>query len=255
MLIERNGIEIELITALPASADVPTSAYEKRITEVGRWSEKHGFSASLIYADNRLVDPWIVAQLLVQATERLIPLVAVQPAYMHPYAVAKLVTTLAQFHGRRTYLNMVAGGFKNDLEALDDRTPHDRRYDRLIEYTTIIMDLLRGGTVNFEGDFYRVRDLKLSPHLPNDLLPEVFVSGSSEAGRRAADHLGARPVAYPKPPGDQEPYLAPAERKPGFRMGIIARESRQTAWRIAHERFPPSRKGKLLREMARKTSD
>jgi len=36
----------------------------------------------------------------------------------------------------------VAGGFKNDLEALNDMTPHDRRYDRLIEYTSVIKELL-----------------------------------------------------------------------------------------------------------------
>jgi len=44
-----------------------------------------------------------------------VPLVAVQPVYMHPYSVAKMVSTLAFLHQRRVFLNMVAGGFKNDL--------------------------------------------------------------------------------------------------------------------------------------------
>ena len=68
------------------------------------------------------MDPWLVSQMVVQNTERLCPLVAVQPIYMHPYTVAKMVATLAYLYGRRLYLNMVAGGFKNDLQALDDPT-------------------------------------------------------------------------------------------------------------------------------------
>jgi alkanesulfonate monooxygenase len=49
-----------------------------------------------------------------------------------------MVASLAFLHGRRVYLNMVAGGFAHDLAALDDRTPHDQRYERLIEYTLIV---------------------------------------------------------------------------------------------------------------------
>jgi hypothetical protein len=48
--------------------------------------------------------------------------------YMHPYSVAKMVSTLGYLYGRTVYLNMVAGGFKSDLSALDDLTPHDLRY-------------------------------------------------------------------------------------------------------------------------------
>jgi alkanesulfonate monooxygenase SsuD/methylene tetrahydromethanopterin reductase-like flavin-dependent oxidoreductase (luciferase family) len=43
---------------------------------------------------------------------------------------------------RRIYLNMVAGGFKNDLSTFNDTTPLDKRYARLIDYTTIIKELL-----------------------------------------------------------------------------------------------------------------
>ena len=50
---------------------------------------------------------------------------------MHPYTVAKLVTSFGALNGRAVYLNMVAGGFTNDLRALSDATPHNRRYDRL----------------------------------------------------------------------------------------------------------------------------
>jgi len=55
-----------------------------------------------------------------------------------------MIVTLGHLYGRRVYLNVVAGGFKNDLTALNDATPHDKRYQRLTEYTLIIKHLLDG---------------------------------------------------------------------------------------------------------------
>src|SRR5205085_1386998 len=99
-------------------------------------------------------------QLVVQATERLSPLVAVQPIYMHPYSVAKMVSTIAHLHGRRTYLNVVAGGFRNDLIALGDETRHDERYDRVVEYVRIVKGLVSSaGPVSLVGRYYAVRNL------------------------------------------------------------------------------------------------
>src|ERR1700756_3922076 len=134
---------LSIFTTCPSSRDVDPAGYRSAVRDVARWSEQAGCVGALVYADNGLVDPWLVAQLLITATERLAPLVAVQPVYMHPYTVAKLVSSLALLHGRRVDLNLIAGGFRNDLEALGEVTPHDRRYDRLREYATIISARLR----------------------------------------------------------------------------------------------------------------
>jgi alkanesulfonate monooxygenase len=233
-----------------------TLGYRERVVEVARWSEQAGCEGILIYTDNRQLDPWQVANLVLAHTESLSPLVAVQPAYMHPYTVAKMVTSLAVLFGRRVHLNMVCGGFKNDLVALDDDTAHDRRYDRLVEYTSIVQRLLAGGPpLHVAGDFYRVAGLRLTPALPADLQPDVFVSGSSAAGLAAARALGAIAVQYPGPdvagrPADGDPGL-----RRGIRIGIIARESEDEAWRAARRRFPPDRAGQLTHQLATRVSD
>src|SRR3989454_5994519 len=173
---------------------------------------------------------------------------------MHPYAVAKMAASFGHLYGRRIYLNMVAGGFKNDLVALNDATPHDKRYDRLIEYTLIIRELLNGtSALSYDGEFYQVKNLKLTPPLPADLLPGIFVSGSSDAGLAAAKAIGATAVKYPKAPGEE---VAPDEGVgAGVRVGIIAREDGDEAWRVARERFPEDRRGQLTRQLATKVSD
>ena len=37
---------------------------------------------------------------------------------------------------------MLAGGFRNDLLALGDETPHDDRYARTVEYAPLMRQLL-----------------------------------------------------------------------------------------------------------------
>src|SRR5262245_46448899 len=182
---------VEIFSTCPSSANSDQATYLRQVVEVARWSEAAGCQGILVYTDNSLIDPWLVSQIIIQNTTSLCPLVAVQPVYMHPYSVAKMIASIAYLHGRKIYLNMVAGGFKNDLVALDDQTPHDRRYDRLVEYTNVITRLLAGGPVTFTGDFYKVDRLALKPSLPAELMPGVFVSGSSEAGLAAARAMQA----------------------------------------------------------------
>lgn len=223
---------------------------------MAQWSEEAGCKGILVYSDNSLVDPWLLAQIILESTENLCPLVAVQPIYVHPFSVAKMVATLGSLYGRRIFLNMVAGGFKNDLIALNDQTPHDKRYARLVEYTTIIKLLLENtGGVSFQGEFYRIENLRMAPTLAPELFPGVFLSGASEAGEQAARVLKATAIKYPKAASDCEAEPPPADLECGIRLGIIAREDDGEAWEVAERRFPEDRKGQIAHQLAMKVSD
>lgn len=244
-----------LYSTCPPFRATDRETYSRQVRDVARWSEQGGCDGILVYTDNSLLDPWLVAQLVIQSTTRLSPLVAVQPVYMHPYTVAKMVTTLALLHHRRIDLNIVAGGFKNDLAALNDRTPHDLRYARLTEYTTIIRRLLAGGSpVTFTGEFYSVTNLTLVPALDPELRPRIMLSGSSPEGLAAARALDALPVRYPEPP--RYDVAGPeSENEFGIRVGIIGREYEPDAWAVARERFPEDRRGQATHQLAMKVSD
>jgi alkanesulfonate monooxygenase len=253
---ESNEAQIEVFGTCPQSGGESWQVYRQHVIDVARWSEQYGCKGILVYADNSLVDPWLVSQVIIENTNSLCPLVAVQPIYMHPYAVAKMVATFGFLYGRRVYLNMVAGGFKNDLIALNDATPHDKRYARLIEYTTIIQELLSTSRlVSYEGEFYCVENAKMTPPLAPELMPGVFVSGSSDAGLEAARALGALAVKYPKPPRECAAEGPVEGMKCGIRVGIIAREDEDRAWEVAEQRFPEDRKGQLTHQLAMKVSD
>jgi len=247
-----------LFTTCPQSKDLDPRDYVRRVIEIAQWSEEFDCAGMLIYTDNSLIDPWLVAQIVVENTKRLMPLVAVQPIYMHPYSVAKLVTSIAYLHHRRIALNMLAGGFRNDLIALGDTTEHDDRYLRTTEYTQIIRRLLEGdGPTELTGKYYSVTNLKMTPPLAPELFPEILISGSSAAGMAAAKAIGATAIRYPQPPEFEaaEREALAAGIKCGVRVGIIARENEEEAWRIAHERFPEDRRGQLAHQVAMKVSD
>lgn len=222
--------DIAIYTTAPQSKDVDPRDYVRRVIDISQWSEEFNCCGMLIYTDNGLIDPWFVAQIVIQNTKRLLPLVAVQPIYMHPYWLAKEIASLSYLHGRRVALNMLAGGFRTDLIALGDDTPHDDRYLRMTEYTQIIKGLLESdATVDFSGKYYTVKKLRMAPPLPPELFPEIIMSGSSAAGMASAQAIGATAIRYPQPP-----EFEAAERdaiatgvKCGARVGIIAREDNE----------------------------
>lgn len=248
--------QIKIFSTCPQSKDIGSDSYREQVINVAQWSETFGCDGILVYTDNGIVDPWEVAQIIVENTEQLSPLVAVQPAYMHPYTVAKKLSTFAYLYGRKLWINMVAGGFINDLLALGDETPHDDRYLRLAEYTLIIRQLLESDSpVTADGKYYQVKNLKMTPPIPAELVPGITISGSSQAGLDTAAEIGAIAIRYPQTPDEERGVPEGAEVPVGVRVGIIARDTEEEAWQVALERFPEDRKGQLTHQLAMKSSD
>lgn len=248
--------DFSLFSSCPPSAGVNGAEYLQQVTTSARWSEQARCTGMLIYSDNQQVDPWLIAQAVIENTDALAPLIALQPVYMHPYTAAKKVASIAHLHRRRVYLNLVAGGFRNDLAALDDTTPHDRRYDRLVEYMQVIDALLAGdGPVTYTGEFYKVSGLKLAPECPPELRPGVFVSGSSDAGRAAARKLGATAIEHPGPAAETAQAFTGSVGGAGVRVGVVTRPDGALAWATALRRFPEDRRGQLTHQLSERVSD
>lgn len=251
-----HSTQIEIFSTCPPLGSIARTEYSKAVVNAALWSERCGCTGTLVYADNSQVDPWLVSEIIVQNTHQLAPLVAVQPVYMHPYTVAKMVCSLGVLYGRRVYLNLVAGGFKADLIALNDPTPHEERYECLVEYATIIKGLLADHeAITFQGKFFSVEKLTMTPPLPVDLFPGILLSGSSEAGLYAARTLGAVPIHSPTPAKERTPTAFGSRRNFGIRVGMMARATEEAARKEARERFPEEKKEKMIHGLAMKVSD
>src|SRR5258708_39890061 len=96
---------LPVFSTCPPCAQSSPDTYLRTLQRVARWSEDAGCEGILVYTDNRQVDPWLASQAIIAATYRLCPLVAVQPVYMPPYSVAKMISSLAFLHGRPAHPN------------------------------------------------------------------------------------------------------------------------------------------------------
>lgn len=236
--------DIIIYSSCPPIVEYDRDSYTRELMKIVRWSDDAELRGGLVYTDCNSIDSWMVAQAAIVNSPRFIPLVAIQPMDLTPFALAKAVASLALLYGRRIDLNFVSGGFSGDLAAQGDDVPHDSRYERLIEYVTIVRTLLAGDRAEYAGRYYNVRGAQLRFPPPADLVPMAYVSGSSEASVQAAESLGLRQLSYPLPPDD---FAGGQVRKnkfgTGIRIGIIARDDSSEAWKIAHKRFPVNAQG------------
>ncbi|MFI5957619.1 LLM class flavin-dependent oxidoreductase [Cryptosporangium sp. NPDC051539] len=232
----------------PLAEDTAPDRYANRVIDVSRWAEAAGLRGLLIFTDNESIDPWAAAQLLISHTTALVPLVAVQPAYMHPFTAARMVSSIGLLYGRQVDLNLVAGGYRPHLKALGAFRDHDDRYEWLVEYGQMMAALLRtGGELTHRGAHHDLIDVTLKPPLPAGLEPQVFLAGNSPAAVDAAKQLNVVRLTYPLPP---EEYSGEnALERTGIRVGIIARETSAEAWRIAYDRYGADELGQAYRDL------
>ena len=226
---------IRIFAISPRTRDV--NGYWTDICKVAELSEKYGLTGVLLFTGNdTYLEPWLVTQELLRRTASISPLVAVNPMYMHPFTVAKMVASLVRLYGRKIYLNMVVGTAVSYQRAMGDLLSHDERYDRLREYIQIVKGLLESTRpLNFVGDYYRTEDLHLFPGISSENTPEFFVAGQSEAARRLCEATGS--TGMQMLPASLEDGLS---NVPGIHFGIVSRKTEGAAWEAAKALFPES---------------
>ncbi|MFF1779372.1 LLM class flavin-dependent oxidoreductase [Streptomyces virginiae] len=239
-------------TTFPSAMGCTPWEFRERLTQEAKWAEAAGVRGMLVYSDNKLLDPWAAAQLLIERTQQFVPLVAVNPVYAHPFDVARTISSIGFLQERQVDLNYVTGGFHRHLTELGCGLDHDRRYDRLTEYAEVVARLLDGSRpVTYQGEYFQLKGATVTPPLEAALTPGVFVSGASDACRAAQQRLGATRLAYPHEIGSYQGTSALAGT--GIRLGIIARDSSDEAWRTARRRFPADPMGEEVHEIAAET--
>ncbi|WP_407977218.1 LLM class flavin-dependent oxidoreductase [Brucella pseudogrignonensis] len=239
------GREIRFFTINNRSSD--PSEYWDSFRKLVALSDANDFDGLLCFSANEtLIDPWMAGQYLMENSQRMVPIIAVNPIYMHPFAAAKMVSSLAYMYGRKTVLNLITGTSARDREVLDDEISHEERYERLGEYALLIKGLLSSKSVTrFDGQYYRIADAVLSPTPPADIFPDFLVAGHSASARRIAERVKATHLSMLSP--DFSVKGTADGRRVGVHLGVIAAETDDAAWALAEERFPddPSMEGIL----------
>lgn len=182
--------KLRVFPAIPRNPD--SAKYIDELMRVARFSDRNGFAGILLFAGNdTLVEPGSIAQHILVHTAESSPLIAVNPIYMHPFTVAKFVSSFALLYRRKVYLNMITGTATSDLQGLGEQLSHHDRCSRLGEFIHIVRHLLAStGPVTFNGKFYTTNNLQLRPGLPPALMPEFLIAGQSDDAHRVAKQMG-----------------------------------------------------------------
>src|SRR5437879_12043650 len=99
---------LKVFATCPPSYTASPLVYRREVLDIARWSDAAGCEGILVYTDNGLVDPWLIAQDIITHTHRLCPLGAEQPDYMHPYSGAKMVGRLGIMQSGRLHHKLAA---------------------------------------------------------------------------------------------------------------------------------------------------
>ena len=122
---------------------------------------------------------WSMLAGLAATTSRieLGPLVA-STSFHAPAMLAKKAATVDEISGGRLILGLGAGWNETEYRAFG--FPFDHRISRFEEAFTIIRTLLREGAIDFEGQYYTVRDCELRPRSSRPGGPPILLGSSGE---------------------------------------------------------------------------
>jgi alkanesulfonate monooxygenase len=244
----RTACGMEVFASMPGK--FPTEDYVENAVRLTGDCERLGFTGALIHFNHRVPDPWQLASLLIERSKTFVPLVAVQPYYLSPFALAKTIATIAYMYDRPVALNMVAGSTPGALRQVCDDPAHDVRYRRLDEYLGVLQSLLANEVpFTHSGGSYEYAGLEFfAPGMAPEHLPEVFVAGSSTSAKKISARYQAIAMTNPTPVNDFATGYAAELRgrcRIGVRLGLIARETGAEAWEVARDRFPPDRRARI----------
>jgi alkanesulfonate monooxygenase SsuD/methylene tetrahydromethanopterin reductase-like flavin-dependent oxidoreductase (luciferase family) len=133
------------------------------------WMFDHFFHKPPIGPVRGQQEAWTVVSALAAVTERVeIGTIVLCSSFRNPGLVAKMAATADDVSGGRLILGLGAGWHDPEYEAFG--FPKDHRVDRFEEALQIVVPLLRGETVTFDGRYHQTKDAVLAPapgrHIP-----------------------------------------------------------------------------------------
>lgn len=235
--------------------------------QVAQTAEQAGFEFALIPTGNSCIDAWIVGSALAAQTRTLKPLVAMRPGLIAPVLAARMGASLDRISGGRALINVVSGGYPDDLRVTGDPLyhDHDARYDRTREFLNIVKQVwteshdfsvegfLRSGRragVHFEGEYYQIEGGVSQPAPVQKPHPPLYFGGSSPAGKRVAAEtadvylLWAETIQQIREQIEEvESYLSEQRNtkginrtlRYGLRAQLVVRDTEEEAWAAARE--------------------
>ncbi len=184
------------------------------------------------------LEAWTASAALAALTSRIEIIAAIKPLLYHPAVLAKMALQIEEISGGRFAINVVNAWNKLELERAGIPFPtHDARYAYGHEWLRVVEPLLRGESVHFQGDQFRLDGYALRPAGLHRARPRIYVGGESEPARALVADQGDVWFINGQPLADVQALIADVARRPrasqplsfGLSAFVIARETDEEA--------------------------
>lgn len=200
---------------------LPVEDYLLRLREHLAAAEDLGADGVLIYNFASALDPWLVAWDVLAASRTAVPIIGILPYQETAESVLRRLDGLRYRFGRTPYLNVVAGASQTQRRA-----------------------------AGYDGDRLRARkELAVYVEALRDEPTRIYTPGSSSATEVPVDCDATLVLAKPRQALRDEAATQPSAL--AMLVGIVARESSQSAWAEARARFTGDRRSRLAVRMQR----
>lgn len=177
-------MKIGLVLVIAEHPELRRPLSYQKTRQIAQQAEEAGFDSLWLY-DHLLYRPenkptigiwesWTFLSALAEATQRveLGTLVSCN-SFRNPALLAKMAITLDEVSQGRFILGLGAGWNKAEFDAFG--IPFDHRVDRFEEAVQIIHPLLKEGSVDFEGKYYRAKECEIRPTGPRPAGPPLLI--------------------------------------------------------------------------------
>ena len=165
------------------------------------WMFDHFFNKPLSGPIEGMHEAWTIVSAIAAVTERVeIGTLVLCSSFRSPALVAKMAATADEVSGGRLILGLGAGWHDPEYEAFG--FPNDHRVERFEEALQIIVPLLRGETVTFNGRHHEAREAVLAP-APDRHIPVLVAAFGDRMLRLTATHADAWNTAWYGAPDEE----------------------------------------------------
>jgi alkanesulfonate monooxygenase SsuD/methylene tetrahydromethanopterin reductase-like flavin-dependent oxidoreductase (luciferase family) len=179
-------------------------AFAKHAEDIGLdsvWPSDHFLSEAPGGLVEGTLEGWTVVAALAALTHRVeLGQMVMCVSYRDPGLLAKMASTAQAVSGSRLTLGVGAGWYDREYEAFG--YPMDHRADRFEEALQVIVPLIRGETVSFDGRYYQTNKAALLPP-PTPSIPLLIAAKGPRMLRLTARYADAWNTAWFGAPNDE----------------------------------------------------
>ncbi|MFX1326121.1 MAG: LLM class flavin-dependent oxidoreductase [Promethearchaeota archaeon] len=145
-----------------------------------------------------VLDPWVALSAIAMKTKKIKLGPLITPiARRRPWKLAREVLSLDYLSNGRLILGVGLGAPEYDFVTFGEDYDNIIRAKKLDEGLTVLLGLLSGEEYSYEGEYYKIRNVKFFPSPVNDRIP-IWIAGmwpNKKPLQRAAHYDGVFPIS------------------------------------------------------------